>query len=49
MENRSWSLPETLGDVTKDAIAHAVDRGRMLLEGNHSICLTDAGRDLVTG
>jgi hypothetical protein len=32
-----------------DAIAHAVDRGWMLLEGSHSVCLIDAGRDLVEG
>ena len=43
-----WSLPKDLNDVTKDAIAHAVDRGWILLEGHHnSVCLTDAGRDLV--
>ena len=42
-----WSLPPNLNDVTKDAIAHAVDRGWMLLEGNHSVYLTEAGRDVV--
>jgi hypothetical protein len=44
-----WSLPTNLNDVTKGAIAHAVDRGWMLLEGSHSVCLTDAGRKLVEG
>jgi len=44
-----WSLPENLSDVTKDAIAHAVDRGWMLLEGSHRVYLTEAGRDLVEG
>jgi hypothetical protein len=36
-------LPKDLNDVTKDAIARAVDRGWMLLERHHSsACLTDA-------
>lgn len=42
-----WSLPNELNDVTKEAIAFAVDRGWMVLEGR-SICLTDEGRKLVT-
>lgn len=41
-----WSLPKNLNDVTKGAIAHAVDRGWMLLDGSHSVCLTDLGKDL---
>jgi hypothetical protein len=40
-----WALPKYLNDVTKDA-AHAVARGWMLHRGD-SVCLTDAGRDLV--
>lgn len=35
------SMPEA-----SDAIQLAVDRGWMLVEGNHSICLTDEGRRL---
>jgi hypothetical protein len=43
-----WSLPKDMNEPTKDAIARAVDRGWILLEGHHnSVCLTDAGRDLV--
>jgi len=43
-----WSLPRNLNDRTKDAIDRAVDLGWILLEGHHnSVCLTDAGRELV--
>lgn len=35
------SLPEA-----RDAVQLAVDRGWMLVEGSHSICLTDEGRRL---
>ena len=45
-EPRWWVLPTNLNDVTKEAIAVAVDRGWMLDRGD-SVCLTDAGRDLV--
>jgi hypothetical protein len=38
-------LPTKLNDLTKEAIAVAVDRGWMLDRGD-SACLTDAGRDL---
>jgi hypothetical protein len=41
-------LPTNLNDVTKEAIAVAVDRGWMLDRGD-SVCLTDAARDLVKG
>lgn len=44
-ERRWWMLPTKLNDVTKEAIAVAVDRGWMLDRGD-SVCLTDAGRDL---
>jgi hypothetical protein len=46
---RFWfSLPKKKHDATKGAIALAVDRRWMLLEGHHNnFCLTDAGRDLV--
>jgi hypothetical protein len=45
-EPRWWVLPANLNDMTKEAIAVAVDRGWMLDRGD-SVCLTDAGRDLV--
>jgi hypothetical protein len=47
-ERRWWVLPTKLNDLTKEAIAVAVDRGWMLDRGD-SVCLTDAGRDLVEG
>jgi hypothetical protein len=45
-EPRWWVLPANLNDMTKEAIGGAVDRGWMLDRGD-SVCLTDAGRDLV--
>ena len=45
-EPRWWVLPTNLNDMTKEAIAIAVDRGWMLDRGD-SVCLTDGGRDLV--
>jgi hypothetical protein len=47
-EPRWWVLPANLNDATKEAIAVAVARGWMLDRGD-SVCLTDAGRDLVEG
>ena len=47
-ERRWWGLPTNPNDFTKAAIAVAVDRGWMLDRGD-SVCLTDAGRDLVEG
>jgi len=44
-ERRWWVLPTKLNDLTKEAIAVAVDRGWMLDRGD-SVCLTDAGRNL---
>ena len=32
--------------ATKAAVQLAVDRGWLLIEGGHSVCLTDAGRRL---
>jgi hypothetical protein len=46
-EPRWWLLPTNLNDMTKEAIAVAVDRGWMLDRGD-SVCLTDAGRRIVT-
>ena len=47
-ERRWWVLPANLNEVTKEAIAVAVDRGWMIDRGD-SVCLTDVGRDLVDG
>ena len=47
-ERRWWVLPANLNDLTKEAIAVAVNRGWMLDRGD-SVRLTDAGRDLVKG
>jgi hypothetical protein len=47
-EPRWWVLPANLNDITKQAIAATVSRGCMLERGD-SVCLTDAGRDLVEG
>ena len=44
-EPRWWPLPTNLNDMTKEAIAVAVDRGWML-DRVDSVWLTDAGRDL---
>ena len=44
---RWWLLPANLNDVTNEALAVAVERGWMLMDRGHSVCLTDAGRDLV--
>jgi hypothetical protein len=45
-ELRWWVLPASLNDPAKEAIDCAVERG-WLLDRGHSVCLTDAGRDLV--
>ena len=45
-EPRWWVLPTNLNDLTKEAIAAAVNQGWMIDRGD-SVCLTDAGRDLV--
>jgi hypothetical protein len=47
-EARWWVLPSDLNDMTKEAIASAVAQGWMVDRGE-SVCLTDAGRDLVKG
>jgi hypothetical protein len=43
---RWWLLPAKLNDVTIEALAVAVERGWMLMDRDHSVCLTDVGRDL---
>ena len=45
-EPRWWVLPSKLNALTKEAITVAVARGWMIDRGD-SVCLTDAGRDLV--
>ena len=35
------------GGETQDAVQLAVDRGWLLVEGRHSVCLTDAGRQVL--
>jgi hypothetical protein len=46
-EERWWSLPNELNDATRQALECAVARGWLLMLGNHSVCLTDDGRELV--
>jgi hypothetical protein len=41
-----WSLPHKMHGSTRDGIQRATDRGWMLQDGG-SVCLTDAGRQLV--
>ena len=45
-EARWWVLPTEMNDLTREAVAVAVDRGWMLDRGD-SVCLTHAGQDLV--
>lgn len=42
-----WRLPRDLNNVTRLALEYAVDRGWLLMMDGHSVCLTDAGRELV--
>jgi hypothetical protein len=44
---QEWRSLEELDAVTTDAIVFAVARGWVVVQGGHSICLTDAGRRLV--
>ncbi len=41
-----WRSLAGLSDVaaTREAVQHAVDHGWLLIEGGHSVCLTDEGR-----
>ena len=39
-----WRMPEELDRRTAEAILFAVARGWVVVQGDHSICLTDAGR-----
>jgi len=41
-----WRSLAGISDVaeTREAVQHAVDHGWLLIEGGHSVCLTDEGR-----
>jgi hypothetical protein len=41
---QEWRSLEELDVATTDAIVFAVARGWVVVQGGHSICLTDAGR-----
>ncbi len=44
-----WRALAEISDAgeVQEAVQLAVDRGWLLVEGGHSICLTDAGRRLI--
>lgn len=44
-----WRSLAGISDVaeTREAVQLAVDRGWLLVEGGHSVCLTDEGRQLL--
>jgi hypothetical protein len=44
---QEWRSLEELDAVITGAIVFAFERGWVVVQGNHSICLTDAGRRLV--
>ena len=46
-----WRSLAGISDVaeTREAVQLAVDRGWLLVEGGHSVSLTDAGRQLLHG
>jgi hypothetical protein len=44
---QQWCMLEDLDRATTDAIEFAAARGWEIVQGSHSICLTDAGRRLV--
>jgi len=46
-----WRLLAGISDAseTQEAVQLAVDRGWLLVEGGHSVCLTDEGRQLLHG
>lgn len=43
---QQWRMLAGFADMAEaqEAVQHAVDQGWMLVEGGHSVCLTDAGR-----
>ena len=44
-----WHSPEGLDlPESAEAVRYAVTRGWILVQGEHSVCLTDAGRRIVT-
>jgi hypothetical protein len=44
---QQWRMLEELDGATNSAAIYAFTRGWIIIEGGHSICLTDAGRRLV--
>lgn len=45
---QAWRGLEQVGlSENSIGVQHAVARGLLLIEGGHSVCLTDAGRGLV--
>lgn len=42
-----WRSIGSFSEYSTDALQLAVNRGWLLLEGGHSVCLTDAGRKAV--
>jgi len=46
---QQWRSISEISDApeTQEAVQLAVDRGWLLVEGGHSICLTDSGRRLI--
>lgn len=39
-----WRSLMGLGGATDEAVQHAVDQGWIIVQGGHSACLTDHGR-----
>jgi hypothetical protein len=45
---RRWRMLSTIPGATADSVLYAVDQGWLELEGAHSACLTEEGRQMVT-
>ncbi len=41
---QQWRSLMGLSGATDEAVQHAVDQGWVIVEGGHSVCLTDEGR-----
>jgi hypothetical protein len=44
---RRWRMLSGIHGATANAVLYAVEQGWLELEGNHSVCLTEAGRRLM--
>lgn len=44
---QQWRSLIGLRDSTQEAVQYAVDQGWIIVEGGHSVCLTDHGRERV--